>query len=48
MRYLVDLGVFAGVFLLGLMIFRSPTYGLLAGLMMGGAADCLLWTPKKK
>ena len=48
MRYAVDLGVFVVVFVLGLMIFKSAGYGLLAGLLVAGAAESLLWAPPKR
>lgn len=47
MRYLVDLGVFVGVFILALMIFRSAGYALLAALVVAGAAESLLWSSRK-
>lgn len=42
MRYVVDLAVFLGVFLLGALVFRSAFYGLLAALVVAGAAEALL------
>lgn len=48
MRYAVDIGVFVGVFVLGLMIFRSAYHALLAALLVAGAAEALLWGPVKK
>lgn len=48
MRYAVDLGVFVGVFVLGLMIFKSAFYALLAATLIAGAAESLLWSPPKR
>lgn len=42
MRYMVDLAVFVAVFLLGTWVFRSSFYGLLAAIVVGGAAEALL------
>ncbi|MBB5519627.1 hypothetical protein [Amphiplicatus metriothermophilus] len=42
MRYLIDLAVFVAVFFLGLMVFRSAFYGVLAAFVMAGAADALM------
>ncbi|MEQ8178713.1 MAG: hypothetical protein RIC52_17595 [Amphiplicatus sp.] len=48
MRYAVDLGIFVVVFILGLMIFKSAAHGLLAAMLVAGAAESLLWTPPKR
>ncbi|MEQ8936296.1 MAG: hypothetical protein RIE56_10950 [Amphiplicatus sp.] len=48
MRYAVDLGVFVVVFILGLTIFKSAVYGLLAAMLVAGAAESLLWSPPKR
>ena len=42
MRYAIDLGVLVVVFALGLLIFKSAGYALLAGLILAGAADDLM------
>ncbi|HOP20323.1 MAG TPA: hypothetical protein PLV61_13695 [Parvularculaceae bacterium] len=48
MRYVVDLAVFVGVFLLGLLVFKSASYAMLAALIVAGAAEALLGSSFKR
>lgn len=48
MRYVVDLAVFVAVFFLGSWVFRSPFYGLLAAIVVAGAAEALLGDSLKR
>jgi len=48
MRYVVDLAVFGGVFLLAMLVFQSALEAVLAGLIIAGAAEALLWDSNKR
>lgn len=48
MRYLVDLAVFVGVFLLGLTIFKSGAVAVLAAIVVSGAAESLMGSAPKR
>ncbi len=48
MRYAVDLAVFGAVFLLGSWVFRSAFHGLLAAIVVAGAAEALLGKSLKR
>jgi len=48
MRYAVDLAVFVAVLLLGSWVFGSAFYGLLAAIVVAGAAEALIGNNLKR
>ncbi len=47
MRYVLDLALFAAVFGLALALFQSALHAALAGFIIAGAGDTLIWVEKK-
>ena len=49
MRLTLDIAVFSAIFAFALALFQSPFHAALAGLIIAGAGDTLVWSePKKK
>jgi len=48
MRYAVDLAVLGAVFVIAMMVFQHTVSALLAGIIIAGAGDALLWDVDKK
>ncbi len=48
MRITLDLAVFGAVFGFALALFQSPVHAVLAGMIIAGAGDTLVWTDPKK
>lgn len=48
MRIALDIAIFAGVFAFALVLFQSPVHAVLAGLIISGAGDTLVWSEPKK
>ena len=48
MRYAVDLAILSAVFLIGMLVFQNAVSALLAGLIIAGAAEALLWDVERK
>ena len=48
MRIALDIAIFAGVFMFALALFQSPVHAVLAGLIISGAGDTLVWSEPKK
>lgn len=48
MRYALDVALFGAVFVFALLLFQSAFHAALAGLIIAGAGDTLIWTEKKK
>lgn len=46
-RCLVDLAVLGAVFILGMLVFKSASLALLAGIILTGVADVVIWEPRK-
>ena len=47
MRYAVDVAILGVVFVLAMMLFQNAVSAALAGMILAGAADAVLWDPKK-
>ena len=48
MRIALDIAIFAGVFAFALALFQSPVHAVLAGMIISGAGDTLVWSEPKK
>lgn len=48
MRYAVDLAVLGAVFGIAMMVFKDTPSALLAGIIIAGAGDALLWDIDRK
>ena len=49
MRIALDVAIFGAVFAFALALFHSPFYAVMAGMIIAGAGDTLVWCePKKK
>ena len=48
MRYAVDLAVLGVVFGIAMVVFQHATSALLAGIIIAGAGDALLWDIDRK
>ncbi len=48
MRITLDLALFGAIFAFALMLFQSPFHAALAGLIIAGAGDTLVWSEPKK
>ena len=48
MRYAIDLLVFCGIFLMAFRVFQNGTAAAAAAIIIAGAADALIWDPKKR
>ncbi len=49
MRIALDIALFGAIFVFALALFQSPFHAGLAGLIIAGAGDTLVWSePKKK
>ena len=48
MRITLDLALFGAVFAFALALFQSPFHAALAGLIIAGAGDTLVWTDPRK
>jgi hypothetical protein len=48
MRYAVDLAVLGAVFGIGMMVFQDTVSALLAGIIIAGATDALIWDGDQK
>ncbi len=48
MRVTLDLAVFGAIFVFALALFQSPFHAVLAGLIIAGAGDTLVWAEPKK
>ncbi len=48
MRIALDLAIFGVVLVLGMTVFESAALGALAGVIIVGAADALVWDPKRR
>ncbi|MHA7871950.1 MAG: hypothetical protein ACX939_06345 [Hyphococcus sp.] len=48
MRYVVDLAVLVAVFAMAMAVFQNTVSALLAGLIIAGAGDAVLWDAERK
>lgn len=48
MRLILDAALFGAVFAISIWLFQSVFYAALAGLIIAGAGDALVWTEPKK
>ena len=48
MRYAVDLAVLCVVFGIAMMVFQNATGALLAGMIIAGAGDAVLWDVERR
>ena len=48
MRIVLDLALFSAVFAFALALFQSPFHASLAGLIIAGAGDALVWSEPRK
>lgn len=48
MRLTLDIAVFSAIFVCALALFQSPFHAVLAGLIIAGAGDTLVWSGPKK
>lgn len=48
MRYALDAALFDTIFAGALLLFQSPFHAFIAGAIIAGAGDTLVWSPPRK